>query len=359
MMPFDRTEPPGGWDDGLPVWPDEVLRRWWRCRAAELPWRDMPADDAFGYMRRILSELLNEARDIDHESRQCRLRIAARAHGAFRREQLCGLTDLACELEAVVAVVNTALCDSGQAESTTRDSVVDSPQGSSWLRRRPSKAGIALPCPRTGKSLMIFIGSSTGSSSGFGDPGRYGAPAECLRLFAAAVGVSLLVGCSVVRLPSKRVDALIARYGARPAQAFDAGSWVRGQAADGFAVQAAEFGVDWQQRVAGFVGRSRVPGPELQRLVLVTSDSAVMKHVVEHVKSMFDQAPLEACASLSDGRRIAPRSGARISRRRCHQNDGAEHERRDAKELGRTSYIGSACRAPRRRRRDRVGPPVS
>lgn len=123
MMPFDRTEPFGGWDDGLPVWPDDVLRRWWACLATEPPWRDMPADDAFGCMRRILSELLNEARDIDHESRQSRLQIAARAHGAFRREQLCGLTDLACELEAVVAAINAALCDSGQAESTTRDSV--------------------------------------------------------------------------------------------------------------------------------------------------------------------------------------------------------------------------------------------
>ena len=148
---------------------------------------------------------------------------------------------------------------------------------------------------------MILIASSTGSSSRFNDSSRYGAPAECLRLVATAVGILLLVGCSVVRLPSKRVDALIARYGARAAQAFDAGSWARAQAASGFAVQAAEFGVDWQRRVAGFVGRSSVPGPELQRLVLLTSDSTVMKHVVERVRSMFDQAPFEACASLADG----------------------------------------------------------
>ncbi len=74
-------------------------------------------------MRKLLSELLNEGRDIDHKKRRSRLRSAAHAHGAFRREQLCGLSDLARELTAVVESINAELLDGGQGKSTTRDMV--------------------------------------------------------------------------------------------------------------------------------------------------------------------------------------------------------------------------------------------
>jgi hypothetical protein len=130
---------------------------------------------------------------------------------------------------------------------------------------------------------------------------RKRSPAECLRLATAALGVSFLVGCTRERPSSRRIDALIERYGG--VQAFDSASWKSAQAAHGLAVQAAEFGADWEERIAGLVGRSRISRPELQRLVMVTSDSATLYRVLAQIKSMFDQTPFEACVLLADGTR--------------------------------------------------------
>jgi hypothetical protein len=124
MMPFDATGAFGGYDDGVPVRSDTVLRRWWSFVENEAPWNAMPADDAFGSLRRILSELLNEAREIDHEERRVRLLAAARAHGAFRRGQLCGLADLVSEFEIVVVALRVVLCESGHGECMARDTVI-------------------------------------------------------------------------------------------------------------------------------------------------------------------------------------------------------------------------------------------
>src|SRR5215813_1626393 len=87
------------WDwEKIPADVDQVVIRWWSMVGGRLPWRAMPNDDGRGYMRAVISELLNEARHPGDGMRELRLRAAARAHGQFRRRQCCDCDSLTDEL---------------------------------------------------------------------------------------------------------------------------------------------------------------------------------------------------------------------------------------------------------------------
>src|SRR5215467_13054260 len=87
------------WDwEKIPADVDQVVIRWWETVRSRPPWRTMPADDGGGYMRAVVSELLNEARHPGDGMRELRLRAAARAHGQFRRRQSCDCVSVTDEL---------------------------------------------------------------------------------------------------------------------------------------------------------------------------------------------------------------------------------------------------------------------
>jgi hypothetical protein len=89
-----------------------------------LPWQAMPTDDGCGYMRAVISELLNEARHPGDGVRELRLRAAARAHGEFRRRQRCDCDELAGELAALSPAIETVMLYAGQAPGLIRDYLV-------------------------------------------------------------------------------------------------------------------------------------------------------------------------------------------------------------------------------------------
>lgn len=110
------------WDwERIPADVDQVMVRWWGLVHDRLPWREMPADDGLGYMRAVVSELLNEARHPSDGMRERRLRRAARAHGEFRRHQHCPCGALTDELAALGAAVEVAMLDAGQSSGLVKD----------------------------------------------------------------------------------------------------------------------------------------------------------------------------------------------------------------------------------------------
>jgi hypothetical protein len=120
MSEFGEAETFGSWDDGLPLYPDDVVRRWWRILSTQKPWAEMPRDDAFGLMRRVLSHLLNQAREPDRDARRYMI-AAAREHGAFRRAQRCRQEDLVCEFGLVLDALDGALQRTGIPSNLIRD----------------------------------------------------------------------------------------------------------------------------------------------------------------------------------------------------------------------------------------------
>jgi len=110
------------WDDAIPVYADDVVRRWWRILSKEKPWAEMPRDDALGQMRSVLSKLLNQARDPDREARRNMI-SAARDHGTFRRAQGCRREDLICEFGLVLDALDGALQHTGMSSNLIRDSL--------------------------------------------------------------------------------------------------------------------------------------------------------------------------------------------------------------------------------------------
>ncbi len=113
------------WDwEKIPADVDQVVIRWWALVRDRLPWREMPADDGLGYMRAVVSELLNEARHPSDGMRERRLCRAARAHGEFRRRQHCHCGVLADELAALGAAMETAMLDAGQSPGLVKDYLV-------------------------------------------------------------------------------------------------------------------------------------------------------------------------------------------------------------------------------------------
>lgn len=124
MSDFGELAPFGGCDEELPIWPDQVMSRWWQLLGSQSPWREMPLDDAFGAIRKLLSELLNEGRDIDHERRQVRMLLAARDHGVIRRSQRCESAILAHEFDCLLHALHFVTRDLGLARVTLRDTLV-------------------------------------------------------------------------------------------------------------------------------------------------------------------------------------------------------------------------------------------
>lgn len=113
------------WDwERIPADVDQVSIRWWNMVRDRAPWRSMPADDGCGYMRAVVSELLNEARHPGDGMRELRLRAAARAHGEFRRRQRCDCAALADELSAVSGAIEATMTYGGQSPSLVRDYLV-------------------------------------------------------------------------------------------------------------------------------------------------------------------------------------------------------------------------------------------
>jgi hypothetical protein len=115
------------WDwERIPADVDQVVIRWWALVRDRLPWREMPADDGLGYMRAVVSELLNEARHPSDGMRERRLCRAARAHGEFRRRQggHCHCGALTGELAALGPAIETAMLDAGQSSGLVKDYLV-------------------------------------------------------------------------------------------------------------------------------------------------------------------------------------------------------------------------------------------
>jgi hypothetical protein len=113
MSAFHWSNPFGGWDDSPLVSAADVIRRWSRLLAHENPWSGMPRDDFPGLMRPTLSELLNEARDADHETRLRRLVRRAHDHGAYRSAQGLSQAELMAEIEVVRDALEGALRKAG------------------------------------------------------------------------------------------------------------------------------------------------------------------------------------------------------------------------------------------------------
>lgn len=135
MSGFDPREAFGGWDDTPPVHVDEVLRRWSRILVREHPWSTMPLDDVRGMMRPLMSELLNEARDLDDEGRRGRLAAAARAHGAFRAAQECTEEDVVNEFGFVLAAIEGALRSVGLSARAAKETII-ALDGDFWRAER-------------------------------------------------------------------------------------------------------------------------------------------------------------------------------------------------------------------------------
>jgi hypothetical protein len=123
MSAYDAFNPFNGWDDSPPVRVDEVLRGWTHMLDSERPWSEMPRDDQHGMMRPLLSELLNEARDVDHDQRQRRLVTAAHDHGAFRSAQRCSESQLVAELTSIREALRSALRKAGLGPLTVQETL--------------------------------------------------------------------------------------------------------------------------------------------------------------------------------------------------------------------------------------------
>lgn len=113
------------WDwDAVPVTVDLVLEHWSTALRRRSPWDVMLADDASGYIRPVVSELLNEARHPCDGTRSARLRRHASAHGAFRRRQRLDDRALVCECDLLPGAVESALLAGGLTRRFVGDSIV-------------------------------------------------------------------------------------------------------------------------------------------------------------------------------------------------------------------------------------------
>lgn len=297
-MEFEGMGAFGGCDDDLPVCPEALAQRWWTFLATESPWDGMRNDDAFGYMRRILSELLNEARDIDHDERRLRLVLASGSHGAFRRAQRCTLPDLVHEFELVVAAVHFIIRENGYDERMARDTITClAPE--LRLSLRMAAQGWHRPAP---SETQAAVSPDRHTSKAGGAPlARWREVARRVAQLTATVSVMLGIGCTVARVPSRRVDTLVARYSGHSVLDFGSRSELVARAAPGFVVQSADLSEDWPLRFPTLGGSDTVRARALRRLVLTTADSTVLSAAIREVEAMFHEPALEACSLRADG----------------------------------------------------------
>lgn len=100
------------WDwDAIIANANDVFARWQALLADESPWREMREDDVNGYMRAVISELLNEAREPRDGVRDSRMLTAAAEHGYFRRRQQCAPAVVRREFEALRVAIEASLRD--------------------------------------------------------------------------------------------------------------------------------------------------------------------------------------------------------------------------------------------------------
>ena len=119
------TEHPfGGFDDEIALAADVLLARWWDLISERQPWSEMLPDDAFGMMRRVISELLNEGRDCSQRERTIRMAEAARDHGRFRHAQRCSARNVFEEFALVLDSAEVALAESGHSDEFIADAIV-------------------------------------------------------------------------------------------------------------------------------------------------------------------------------------------------------------------------------------------
>ena len=115
--------PFGGFDDEIAIAADVLLRSWWRLLSERDPWRDTPLDDSLGMMRRVLSELLNEARDCDRRGRIARMTVAARAHGAFRHAQRYSPRNVYEEFDFLLPAAEAVMTEQGLSPEFVTDAI--------------------------------------------------------------------------------------------------------------------------------------------------------------------------------------------------------------------------------------------
>ena len=123
MTEFHSSAPFGGWDNELPISANDVVRRWRQLLSTDRPWRYMPLYDVVGTMRAMLSELLDEGRDLDAAGRRGRMLCAAYDHGAFRRAQGCRREDITCEFGILLDALDSAMARRGMSRNLIRDAL--------------------------------------------------------------------------------------------------------------------------------------------------------------------------------------------------------------------------------------------
>lgn len=123
MSDSNWSNPYGGWDDAPLVCASDVMSRWTQMLGHEQPWAAMPSDDVRGMMRPMLSELLNEGRDVDHDDRQRRLVRFAHDHGAFRSAQKISQAELVAEIGIVRDALEGALRKMGMGTRAARETL--------------------------------------------------------------------------------------------------------------------------------------------------------------------------------------------------------------------------------------------
>ena len=123
-MTFPTGGPVGGFDENLPINGEAVAQRWWWLVEEAPPWNRMERDDAFGMMRGVIRELLNEARDVAQDDRRVHMVAAARSHGEFRRGQRCGLLVVDHEFDMLIDAIAEELRADGWGESLICDALV-------------------------------------------------------------------------------------------------------------------------------------------------------------------------------------------------------------------------------------------
>ena len=123
MSASNWSNPFNGWDDSPQVCVADVIQRWTCLIEDESPWSVMPRDDLLGLMRPLLSELLNEGREVDHERRLRRLVHLAHDHGAFRSAQRVSQAELVAEIEIVRDAIESALQRAGMGTRAAEETV--------------------------------------------------------------------------------------------------------------------------------------------------------------------------------------------------------------------------------------------